>query len=111
MEFLRISFMEVLILVNNYDLVFIKELLYREKEKWVNVEKINVLAVRCNEMKRQTKCPPWRENECPVHLKREDQTLSSVSGAAASLCGSDTALKRNQAQHCLHSLHLARRTP
>lgn len=32
MDFLGISFMDVLILVNNHDLVFIKELLYRKKK-------------------------------------------------------------------------------
>lgn len=32
MEFLGISFMELSILVNNHDLVFIKVLLYRKKK-------------------------------------------------------------------------------
>lgn len=57
------------------------------------MEKINVLAVTCNEIKRWKKCPSWRDSECPVHLKSEEQTLSPVRGAAASLCRSDTALK------------------
>lgn len=83
----------------------------QEKEKRANVEKINVLAVTCNEMKRWKKCLCWRDSKCPVHLKSEDQTLSPVSGAAASLCRSDPALEQSRAQHHLHCLRLAHRTP